>query len=332
MVLTIVYVLLAGTAAAPEGRAPCDPAARLVQWPSAERPIWSLCVLRPAESSGAAGSGLEIRNAFFNGRRVLRSAGVPVVNVFHANGCGCSRGVTRGEASFEVIGSAGPVSSSAAASAEALVPPRTVCEAGAERGAFRGVAEERLPDRLVLTSAMASGSERYTMSWTFRLDGTIEPRFSFASLPSRCALESQVHHAYWRFELDVSAEPGTQRREEMRQVGAGRKPALGVRDPASGRGYVLIPGPEALDLPADADAAGDVWLLRAKDDEPGDTGKDCRIDLSRVLNGEEVPEGHAALWYRGGAYHSSDGAGACDTVGPTLQPFGDWSRPTSAGP
>lgn len=330
--LTIVPLLLAGVAAAAEGRALCAPPARLIQWPTAEQPIWSLCFLRPADSSGAAGSGLEIRDAFFNGKRVLRRAGVPVVNVFHANGCGCSRGITRDEAPFEVLGGIGPVSSSAASPAEAIVPPRTVCEAGAERGTFRGVAEERLRDRLVLTSAMASGRERYTMSWTFRLDGTIEPRFAFAALPSRCASESHVHQAYWRFELDVSAVPGAQRREETRQVGAGRKVALGVRDPTSGRGYVLIPGSESLDLPADADAVSDIWLLRAADDEPGDTGKGCPIDLTRVLNGEEVPEGHAVLWYRGGAHRSGGDAGACDSVGPTLQPFGDWSRPRSGGP
>src|ERR1044071_3198621 len=107
------------------------------------------------------------------------------------------------------------------------------------------------------------------MSCPFRPKVSAGPRFACAALPSRCAAESHVHQAYWRFELDVSEETGAQRTEEARQVGAGRRAALGARDPASGRGYVLIPGAEALDLPADANAVGDVWLLRAKDDESG---------------------------------------------------------------
>jgi hypothetical protein len=318
----ILFLLAAGAA--------CSPPERLLTWPSPRDPAWSLCVLTPQDSSGASGSGLEIRDVHFNGRRVLRRAHAPIVNAFHEGGCGCWRGWAREEARFEVVGAAGPVGGGAGSYAEAAVPPRTTCDTGSEdTGAFRGVAAESLTDRLILTTHMSAAWDRYTMSWTFRLDGTIEPRFAFTSVPSACSSESHAHHVYWRFDFDLGGEVSGgagPEREEVRRVGVGRKPPVSVIDPATRRGYSLIPGPEAYAQPADPSSVGDVWVLKPKPDEITDAGSGCAIYLGGLLNDEALDGPRRVVWYRGSVFHAAGRFDECEIVGPTLQPVGDWSR------
>jgi hypothetical protein len=304
-----------------------------VTWPSAAVPTWSLCVLTPRQSSGPSGSGLEIRDAYYNGHPVLQRGHAPVVDAVYEGGCGCSRGWSHDESPFEVIAAGGPASGDAGSFAEAVIPPRTACDTGVgdPAGAFRGVAAERLADRLILTTEMSAGAHRYTMSWAFRLDGTIEPRFAFAAAPSGCSSHEHFHHVYWRFELDLApdaAGPVTADREEMRRVGAGRKPSAGVTDAETRRGYVLIPGPEAFTLPPDSSSVGDVWLLRPKPGEVTDAGSACPMDFTGMLDDEPLSSAHRVIWYRGSVYHKSGGLEECERVGPTLQPVGDWSRLT----
>src|SRR5262245_16677887 len=222
---------------------PCPPGGARVAWPSDQRPLWSLCVLAPGNSSGPSGSGLEIRDVRFNGLPVLRRAHAPLVDVAYEGTCGCRRGWSDEEAPFEVTGPGGPARGAAGSFAEAVVPPRTACDTGgADVGAFRGVAIERLGDRIVLSTAMASGALRHSMSYTLRLDGTIVSAFAFADAPSACSAQDHRHRVYWRFDLDLGGGQATgDEREEARRVGApGRAPA-GVLDPATRRGYVLVP-------------------------------------------------------------------------------------------
>ena len=72
---------------------------------------------------------------------------------------------------------------------------------------FSGVAVEKLPDRLVLTTQMQAGWYRYIQKWTFYLDGTIEPRFGFSAVTSPCTSKPHNHHAYWRFDFDINGFP-----------------------------------------------------------------------------------------------------------------------------
>lgn len=322
MIPGALFLLAAGAA--------CAPPERLLTWPSSKDPAWSLCVLTPRDSSGPSGSGLEVRDVHFNGRPVLRRAHAPVVSAFHEGGCGCSRGWTDEEARFEVVAAGGALAGEAGSYAEALVPPRTACDTGSDdTGAFRGVAAESLSDRLILTTQMAAAWDRYTMSWTFRLDGTIEPRFSFSAAASPCSAHSHVHHVYWRFDFDLGgkAEGGAGReREEMRRVGVGRKPPVSVMDPATGRGYALIPGPEAYAQPADPSSVGDIWVLAPKPDEITDAGSGCAVDFDGMLNDETLDGAGRVVWYRGSVYKDGGRFDECETVGPSLQPVGDWSR------
>src|SRR5262245_63617108 len=60
----------------------------LMSWP-AEAPVWQFCWLRPAQSSGVNGSGVEIRNLYYNGHLVMKQGHVPILNVqYEAGNCG----------------------------------------------------------------------------------------------------------------------------------------------------------------------------------------------------------------------------------------------------
>src|SRR5262245_47813491 len=60
----------------------------LVQFPSPS-PGWEFCLVPPSNSSGTNGSGIEIREAFFNGHKVLKRAHVPILNVKYIAGAPC---------------------------------------------------------------------------------------------------------------------------------------------------------------------------------------------------------------------------------------------------
>ncbi|MEP6993707.1 MAG: hypothetical protein ABI968_04220 [Acidobacteriota bacterium] len=321
----------------------------LMSWPE-PNPVWQFCWLRPSQSSGASGSGLEIRNVYYNGHLLLKRAHVPILNVLYdPGGCGCLR-----DWSFqEVVFQADNVISDGYA--EPTTPPLTVCDVGGsdqlrriggDVGTFTGVAAEKLTDRLILTTQFQAGWYRYTMKWRFYLDGRIEPFFGFSAINAACIAFTHQHHAYWRFDFDIEAPDNA-------VVVEGVKPTLqgdpGVHPPpvtfatevmrlnnpydrtwsifnsATGRGYRLEPGAEA-GFPAGSFAVGDAWFLKYKSNELDDsgTGAGCPINIGGFLNGETISS-DVVMWYRGGVFHPGGELDHCGIAGPTLYPIGDWS-------
>ena len=62
-----------------------------IDWP-VDHPVWSLCWISPESSSGLDGAGLELRDVFYKGKRVLRRAGIPLIDVdYDPGGCGSYR-------------------------------------------------------------------------------------------------------------------------------------------------------------------------------------------------------------------------------------------------
>ena len=330
-------------------------------WPDVD-PVWQFCWLRPQDSSGQNGSGLEVANVYFNGYLVMKRGHVPIVNVLYpSGGCGgCYRDwmfTERGFLANNVV---------SAGYAEPTPPcPQTVCELGALMGdcpnlgppdtcsspvCFEGVAAEKLADRLVLTTQTSAGWYRYTMKWTFHLDGRIEPIIGYTAVNNPCPTLTHLHHAYWRFDFDIDgpandvvtegpnpAVPGGRSgprypivslpTEAIRRM---NQPAItwSVADSGTHRGYRLVPGAETA-LPADSFSVGDVWLLKYRSDEIDDAGQSgpaCAIKFNNFLNGEGLAT-DLVLWYRTGAYHAGSENDDCEIVGPTLVPFGDWTPP-----
>lgn len=323
----------------------------LLSWPT-DAPVWQMCWIRPSQSTGTNGSGLEIRNVYFNGHLVLKRAHVPMLNVdYDPGGCGCYRDWQNQEVVFHANN---PISG-VPGYAEPTVPPTTVCDDGGSNGdcgppdtdCFAGVAAEKLADRLILTTQFQAGWYRYTMKWRFFLDGRIEPAFGFSAIDASCVYHSHRHHAYWRLDFDIDG-PGNNIVTEGPNPaqGGGRggspfpivtlptevmrrnnKPGMtwSVIDSVAKRGYRIVPGDEVA-LPADNFSVGDFWALRYKSNEIDDGGNigDCPVDFSSFLNGETTAT-DVVVWYRTGWYHPPNALDDCDLGGPTIYPIGDWS-------
>ena len=180
-----------------------------VAWPDDGEPIWEMDVVRPSQSTGPDGSGLEIRDVHYNGYLVMKRGHVPLLNVKYEAGCNCFRDWQDSEVRFEADN---PIPGTPWVAEATPGTVQTMCDAAPDNcsgntcndvGSHRGVAVERFDDRLVLTTQLSAGWYRYTMRWVFHEDGTIEPLFGFTSTGTACTTNPRRHHAYWRFDFDI---------------------------------------------------------------------------------------------------------------------------------
>jgi hypothetical protein len=335
----LALLVASGAAHAQPTQQDCAPPYR-IDWPAAD-PVWSLCWISPDSSSGIDGSGLELRDVFYKGQRILRRAGLPLLNVnYDPGGCGSYRDWQSGPMDFETDGILGPPGSRYA---EPTKPPRTMCDdAGQGGGNFQGVAAEKNADRLVLTTHLQSGPYRYTQKWIFRLDGSIDARIAFTARVDPCNVKPHNHHAYWRLEFDIGgdgadyiedASPTSDAALSWRRIRTEaslhndpiRGGAWRVQSAAAQRGYEIVSSPQ--NGRADAWAAADAWVLRFHPDELDDGGarqgsQGSAVQLDRYLNGESVDGANLVLWVHATDRH--DGNDRCHFIGPTLRPVGKW--------
>jgi len=267
----------------------------LVQFPAGS-PVWELCLLTPIQSSGTNGSGTEIREAFYNGHKVLKRAHVPILNVKYTGGapCFCYRDWFDQETKFEVKDQNGTVVNNPSTGQifDNASQVRTVCDAGGSGGdipsstGFKGVAIERFVDHIVLTSQTQAGWYRYETKWTFYADGRILPQTGYAAIPDSCVQNDHHHNSYFRLDFDVD-DPGNDAageagvNQQLTESGTRRPaeaygaPPLKVYDKLSNRGYHVTPhgrvgasydpfgGPSAPPW-NNSFTIGDAWLLRYK--------------------------------------------------------------------
>ncbi len=308
---------------------PGEDQARVRVW-RGEELLWDLVVVRPSASSGANGSGVELRAVDHLGKRVLNRGHVPILNLEYEGDGGAMRLWQSSEAGFEAPGE-DPVPGFRLCS----VPPRTIAGADAEAGDFRGVALWLDGDDLVVLSQVEAGWHRYVSEWRLSADGRIRPRLRFGAVQNPATGRSHVHHAYWRLDFDIPDADNnavqefndppvmgfgrlqTVRYETRRPRSAVNHRSWQVRDDRFGRAYVVVPGAD--DGDASAFGVGDVWVLRYSeyeiDDGEGITtdAVRSRAQIDRFLNGDPVHREDVVLWY---AAHSGDGV----TIGPDLNP------------
>ncbi len=291
----------------------CAPPHKIV-WPS-DHPVWSLCWISADSSSGLDGSGLELRDVYYKGKRVLRRAGIPLIDVdYDPGGCGSFRDWSHGLMTFEADNMIEPPGSHYA---EPTHPPRTMCDhPGKDAGDFEGVAAEKTADRLVLTTQLQAGPYRYVETWTLRLDGSIDARIGFTSIYDPCQDKPHNHHAYWRFEFDIGgdgkdhadeARPGAQRQVPQwdrfhTETSRRNDPVNGgrwrVQSTSAQRGYEIVTPPS--NGVADSWGVADLWVLAFHPNEIDDGGarqgeKGGAVHLDDYLNGESVDGANVVL-------------------------------------
>ncbi len=317
----------------------------LISWPEGA-PLWEFCVVRPEDSSGPSGSGIEIRNAYYRGILVLKRGHVPILNVdYDDGGCGCFRDWLDSERSYRTDNQIEPGYLEPPFPAETVcdhatspsVPPGD-CPWGGPGPCLEGVSAEYYTDHLRLTSQAQAGWYRYSMRWEFYEDGTILPSFGFGTYNTSCSGASHRHHAYWRLDFDIDGSDG----DTVTQVG-GSQPgpiaqeaertwdnppvAWEVEDSQSGRGYRLVPGAQDMLLPADAFSQNDLMVALYHASEIGDSGGGCDINAGSIVNGEAVADTDVVMYYRGGV-HDVLGVDihVCKVAGPVLTPLGEWGE------
>ncbi len=300
--------------------------------------LWRLIAVRPAASSGANGSGVELRAVEYRGRRVLARAHVPILNVrYDGDACGPYRDWQNEEGRFQITGSA-PAPGFRLCTAQ----PATILESGDDHGSFAGVAVWVDGEEVELVSELEAGWYRYVSRWRLHANGTIKARFGFGAVHNSCVCNTHHHHAYWRFDFDIGGAADdavlefndpplsghsdnwhTLKHEIRRSRLTSRKRKWRVRNRGSGEGYILVPGHD--DGQADSYGVGDLWALRHRpgelDDGFGFAG--TRAHLDQFVNGQELVGTNVVLWYA--AHFTHDVAheppgGHPHIVGPELVP------------
>jgi hypothetical protein len=312
-------------------------AARITISRDGER-LWRLIAVRPAASSGAMGSGVELRGVAYRGKRVLRRAHVPILNVRYDNdACGPYRDWQNEESRFKAQGAA-----VAPGFRLCPQPAETIFESRSDQGNFAGVAVYVDGDEVVLVSELAAGWYRYVSRWRLHADGTIKARFGFDAVNNSCVCRTHHHHAYWRLDFDIAGAGDdvvlehndpllagndgnwhVLRNEVRRARNPGRKRRWRVRSQGSSSGYVITPG--AHDGEADAYGVGDFWALRYRSGEidDGAVATSTRAHLDAFVNRESIVGTNVVVWYAGHFTHATGhdhAAGGGHIIGPTLKP------------
>ena len=151
--------------------------------------LWSFTVTRPSASSGNWGAAVELTDVRYRGKRIFRSANMPLLNVRYVNEeCGPYRDWQWEENRFTV----GPIRNQIAPGLAIVEWAKTIRETADDEGNFEGVAAyfDTLRQEIVVISEIEAGWYRYMSEWRFGADGTIRP--ALASTPSRTAAPAIV--------------------------------------------------------------------------------------------------------------------------------------------
>ncbi len=308
--------------------------------------LWRFRATRPAASSGHPdkGSGIELSQVYYKGKKVLHKAHLPILNVWYncrqAQTCSCGpyRDWQNEETCFDCTGT--DVGSSGFRICTSA--PQTFVDDMNDAGNFTGVAVHVHGQEVTLVSELSAGWYRYVTEWTFHADGTIKPRFKFGGTQNGCTCKLHHHHAYWRFDFDVQTISNNTVQERTKNIFGwwstsktftteGKsfrsvEKCWRVEHP-DGICYDIVPGHHDSDGTGDNWAKGDVWVLRYHWNELEDGvgcitcgGMSGSIQDQIFLTGENVSNQDVVVWYRASFDHDagSTHTGHPEVVGPDL--------------
>jgi hypothetical protein len=312
--------------------------------------LWKLRVVRPAATKGPGlstnGTGVELQNVDYRGKRVLYRAHVPILNVkYGPGGCGAFRDWQNEEGFIHATGT-----DVADGFRLCSAPAKTILESHSDTGNFLGVGIYVEGEDVVFVSEMEAGWYRYVSRWRLRSDGTIKPRFGFGAIENPCVCNIHNHHVYWRLDFDVDT-PGDNLVREFndpplpanapkkwhdhpyevaRPRDPGRKRRWRVENTLTGDAYDIVPGARDGVAASFADwpfGRGDLWFLRYHANEIDDgvpaTGPPYAANLAAFLNGEPIRSQDVVVWYGAHFTHDVGHEGSEHVphiVGPTLEP------------
>ncbi len=297
--------------------------------------IWSFLAIRPSVSSGTNGSGIELRDIQYRGKRVLARAHLPILNILYIDSaCGPYRDWQWQESMINATGS-----DLAPGIRLCTSKPQTILEDNNDTGDFLGVGVYIKGQSLYLISEMEAGWYRYVSQWQFDTDGSIHPRFGFGAVQNSCVCHPHVHHAYWRLDFDIDSA-GSETASEEASSGTTlftteterRRPPVGdprssktwlVQNPNTGDAYRILPGPN--DGSADGFGKGDLWFLQYHSNEMDDgidfgCNPSCSANLDPFVNGESIQNQEVVLWYGIHFVHDFSHPGHQFYFGPDLVP------------
>jgi len=347
------------------GQAPTAPGiagqATLTVSDTGGNPIWEMLIVRPSASSGAnfERSGLEIRDVRYKGKSVLKRGHVPILNVKYNGGCGPFRDWQYSEGYFNAPDAG---ASDLAPGIRLLAPGQvatTSIETRNDTGNYRGVAiyvqDVGLGQEVVMVTEMEAGWYRYIMEWRFAPNGTIRPRFGFASTVDSCVCLQRTHHVYWRLDFDVAGPNNRaylmdrgRRYQQLIQTESAlfkrtqTSRSIMIQSAAGDEAYQIVPGTndgkvlDDLGNMVDTFGAGDFWLMRFKgtadsplelDDENG--GVYPAANLAPWVNGEALVNQDLVVWYAAHQVRQDDSSRLAapqviagqHIVGPVLRPI-----------
>ncbi len=331
--VAIATLVMAGMSLSHAGSPTCVAPEKKLSWPAVD-PVWEMCWLPPGQSVAPSGSGMELRNVYFNGQLVLRRAHAPMLFAEYRGGSGgdCYRD-WKDESSpilaadgvrnqLGVIPDGGAAAITSCDRSESPTASYGTCPYGLPTPAGydcgNGVMIEDMGGYVRLTAQYRADWYMYSSRFNFYRDGRMEPTFGFGNRNGTYNTVTHWHHNYWRFEFDIEgsgdnvvSEAGVDKTTEFSALrnatGAGGAPVTwSVRNPATGNGYRFVPGEEDYAVLTNESGRNfhtvDFMATKAKPGEYGDNPNydlfDCTMDKDALVNGENIANTTQALYYR----------------------------------
>jgi hypothetical protein len=305
-----------------------------LSWP-AVNPIWEMCWLRPSQSVGPDGSGMELRNIHYNGQLVARRAHAPMLFAEYKDGAGgdCYRdwknqntnilAATVVQNQLGVVPSGGAPAMTSCDRSNHPTTSYSTCPYGLAIGSgyscASGVMIEDYGNHVLLTAQYIADWYMYSSRWAFYADGRIEPSFGFGNRNGTFNGVTHWHHNYWRIEFDIEglgnnmvSTNGVDQMTEFSDLrnatgGPGGGPKTWeVRNPVTGNGYRFVPGSEDYNVPTNQSGRNfhttDFMATKTKTNEYGDSATndlfDCAMDKNVLTNSESIANTNVAIYYR----------------------------------
>lgn len=308
----------------------------LLKWPAAA-PVWEMCWLKPSDSVGADGSGMELRDVHYNGILVAKRMHAPILFAEYRNSNTCYRDWKDANGNFAATPSVRnklgvPVTFIATTTCDVskastdsfqncpwtTLPGTTFTSADCVGTPAGGVAIEDMGDHVVLTTQYSAAWYQYTSRYAFWANGDIQPEFGFGNSNGTNNSLTHWHHNYWRFDFDIDGASnnsilanGMAQSTEftgLRSLDGGPDGGPTYWDVITnkgGFGYRIVSGSGDYTPPNQSgrglhsvDVIGSLFINNEYADRSDNQLSDCSMTSANIANGADIANSDVVFWYR----------------------------------